>query len=200
MTKPTFNYASNMTAVPTTHFSKRPPLSPLRSPARPRWQLSFCGSSRTEPFAASIEGKKGSANAVIDGEPAHEYDAEGKRSDYGEQGQAVAPCPVNVKLSWNGSIAFVREAIQAACPDITRARSLSISDCGCNYGSARDRCGGGLGLSVGEFQPKSHRPHKARTNDLIGTKTRPDRRLDGEPPKVNASRVSAYGDIQGKPC
>jgi len=67
---------------------------------------------------------------VIDAEPAHEYDAEGKRSDYGDQGQAVAPPPVKVKLSWNGSIGFVREAIQAACPDITRARSVSISDAG----------------------------------------------------------------------
>jgi hypothetical protein len=89
-----------------------------------------CGGSRLEPIAASIARKKGSATALIDAEPEHQYDIEGQRSDYGDQGQAVTPCPLKVKLSWNASIGFVRDASETACPDRTRARHLSISDMG----------------------------------------------------------------------
>jgi len=100
-----------------------------------------CGNPRTRAFAASIARKKGSVNAVIDVEPAHEYDADGKRSDFGDQGQAVTPCPLKVKLGWNASVGFVRDASETACPDSTRARSLSISDAGVITAKVEDSSG-----------------------------------------------------------
>src|SRR5579863_150649 len=90
-----------------------------------------CGRSRIEPFAASIERKKGTLDAALDVEPAHRYAQEvGGRDDVDDQGEAVTPCPVKVRMSWNPSVGFVREETDAACPATTRARSMTISDAG----------------------------------------------------------------------
>jgi hypothetical protein len=89
-----------------------------------------CGRSRIEPFAASIARKKGELDATLDVEPAHRYDQEGEREDFDDQGQAVTPCPVKVRISWNPSVGFVRAETDASCPATTRARSLMISDGG----------------------------------------------------------------------
>jgi hypothetical protein len=89
-----------------------------------------CGRTRSEPFAAAIERKKGTLDAMLDVEPAHQYDQEGKRDDSGDQGQAVTPCPVKVRMFWNASVGFVREETDAYCPNTTSARNLTISDAG----------------------------------------------------------------------
>jgi hypothetical protein len=89
-----------------------------------------CGSTRSEPFAASIDRKKGTLDATVDVEPAHEYDLEGKRVDSGDQGQHTTLCPGKVRIFWNPSIGFVREQIDADCPATMSARSMTISDAG----------------------------------------------------------------------
>lgn len=90
-----------------------------------------CGRTRIEPFAATIARKKGTLDATLDVEPAHRYDGEvGNRDDFDDQGQAVTPCPVKVRMSWNPSVGFVREETDAACPATTRARNMTISDAG----------------------------------------------------------------------
>jgi hypothetical protein len=90
-----------------------------------------CGRGRIEPFAATIERKQGTLDATLDVEPAHRYDGEvGNRDDVDDQGKAVMPCPVKVRMSWNPSVGFVREETDAACAATTRARSLVISDAG----------------------------------------------------------------------
>jgi hypothetical protein len=89
-----------------------------------------CGNTRAEPFAASIERKKGTLDAILDVEPAHEYDQEGKRRDSSDQGERSTPCPVKVRIFWNASVGFVREESDADCPAATSARSLTISDDG----------------------------------------------------------------------
>jgi|HubBroStandDraft_6_1064221.scaffolds.fasta_scaffold67441_2 hypothetical protein len=89
-----------------------------------------CGSTRSEPFAASIERKKGTVDAILDVEPAHEYDVDGKRVDSGDQGQQTTPCPVKVRMFWNTSLGFVREETDADCPATASARSMTISDAG----------------------------------------------------------------------
>jgi hypothetical protein len=43
-----------------------------------------CGNTRSEPFAASIDRKKGTLDATLDVEPAHLYNADGKRDDSGD--------------------------------------------------------------------------------------------------------------------
>ncbi len=53
---------------------------------------------------------------MLDVEPAHQYDQEGKRDDSGDQGQAVTPCPVKVRMFWNSSVGFVREETDAVMP------------------------------------------------------------------------------------
>ena len=89
-----------------------------------------CGSTRSEPFAASIERKRGTLDAILDVEPAHQYDVEGKRVDSGDQGQQTTPCPVKVRIFWNASVGFVREQSDLDCPATTSARNLTISDAG----------------------------------------------------------------------
>ena len=89
-----------------------------------------CGSTRSEPFAASIDRKKGTLDATLDVEPAHQYDLEGKRKDSGDQGQPVTPCPMKVRIFWNASVGFVREETDANCPATTSARNVTISDAG----------------------------------------------------------------------
>ena len=89
-----------------------------------------CGNSRSEPFAASIDRKKGTLDANLDVEPVHEYDQEGKRKDSGDQGQATTPCPVKIRMFWNSSVGFVREETDATCPATTSARNLTITDAG----------------------------------------------------------------------
>jgi hypothetical protein len=89
-----------------------------------------CGNTRCEPFAASIDRKKGTLDTNLDVEPAHQYDLEGKRKDSGEQGQRSTPCPVKVRMFWNSSVGFVREESDAECPATTSARSMTISDAG----------------------------------------------------------------------
>jgi hypothetical protein len=89
-----------------------------------------CGSTRSEPFAASIERKKRTLDAILDVEPSHEYDVDGKRVDLGDQGQPTTPCPVKLRMFWNPSVGFVREEIDADCPATPRARNLTITDAG----------------------------------------------------------------------
>jgi hypothetical protein len=89
-----------------------------------------CGRTRTGPFAAAIERKRGTLDATLDVEPAHQYDQEGKRDDSGDQGQPVTPCPMKVKVFWNPSVGFVREETDTDCPATTSARNLTISDAG----------------------------------------------------------------------
>ena len=89
-----------------------------------------CGSGRSKPFAAGIERRAGSIDALLDVEPSHQYDIEGRLADSGDQGQPIAVCPIKIKLSWNNSIGFVRDASGADCPETRRARSLKISDTG----------------------------------------------------------------------
>jgi hypothetical protein len=90
-----------------------------------------CGRTRIKPFAASIEPKKGTLDATLDVEPAHRYAQEvGGRDDVDDQGQAATPCPVQVRMSWNPSVGFVREETDADCPTATRARNLTITDAG----------------------------------------------------------------------
>lgn len=76
-----------------------------------------CGTTRSEPFAASIERKKGTLDAILDVEPAHQYDADGKRVDSGDPGQHTTPCPV--KLRMFGTPALVscgKKSIRIALP------------------------------------------------------------------------------------
>jgi hypothetical protein len=89
-----------------------------------------CGSGRSKPFAAAIERKTGSIDALLDVEPSHQYDIEGKLADSDDQGQPNMLCPIKIKLSWNNTVGFVRDESDADCPDTTRARNLSISDTG----------------------------------------------------------------------
>ena len=89
-----------------------------------------CGSGRSKPFAAVIERREGSLDALLDVEPSHRYDLEGKLADSDDQGQPNMLCPIKIKLSWNNSIGFVRDESAADCPDTRRARNLSISDAG----------------------------------------------------------------------
>jgi hypothetical protein len=89
-----------------------------------------CGRTRIESFAAAIEREKGTLDATLDVEPAHQYAQDGERDDSGNQGEAVTPCPVKVRMFWNPSVGFVREETDAACPATTRARSMTISDAG----------------------------------------------------------------------
>jgi hypothetical protein len=89
-----------------------------------------CGSTRSEPFAASIERKKGTLGAILDVEPAHEYDVDRKRVDSGDQGQHTTPCPVQLRMFWNPSVGFVREETDADCPATVSARNLTITDAG----------------------------------------------------------------------
>jgi len=87
-----------------------------------------CGSTRSAPFAASIERKKGTLDAILDVEPAHGYDVDGKRVDSGDQGQHTTPCPVQLRMSWNLSVGFVREETDAGCPATASPRNLTITD------------------------------------------------------------------------
>jgi hypothetical protein len=89
-----------------------------------------CGNTTSEPFAASIDCKKGTLDATLDVEPSHRYDLEGKRKDSGDQGQPTTPCPVKVRMIWNTSLGFVRDETDADCPATTSARSMTISDAG----------------------------------------------------------------------
>jgi hypothetical protein len=89
-----------------------------------------CGNTRSEPYAAAIERKTGTLDATLDVEPAHLYTQDGERDDSGDQGQAVTPCPMKVRIFWNASVGFVREAAGAGCPATTSARSMTISDAG----------------------------------------------------------------------
>jgi hypothetical protein len=89
-----------------------------------------CGRTRSEPFAATIERKKGTLDATFDVEPAHLYTQDRELDDSGDQGQAVTPCPVQVRMFWNPSVGFVREETDADCPATARARNLTISDVG----------------------------------------------------------------------
>ncbi|MGA8221579.1 MAG: hypothetical protein WB780_07980 [Candidatus Acidiferrales bacterium] len=89
-----------------------------------------CGSGRTKPFAAVIQRKADSLDALLDVEPSHQYDVEGKLYDRGDQGESVTLCPIQVKLSWNFSLGFIREENDPKCPDTTQARKLAISDDG----------------------------------------------------------------------
>jgi hypothetical protein len=82
-----------------------------------------CGNTRSEPFAASIDRKKGALDANLDVEPAHQYDLEGKLVDSGL-------CPITVRMFWNSSVGFVREQTDAECAATASARSLLISDAG----------------------------------------------------------------------
>ncbi len=82
-----------------------------------------CGNTRSEPFAASMDRKKGTLDANLDVEPAHQYDLEGKLVDSGL-------CPIKVRMFWNSSVGFVREQTDAECAATTSARSLLISDAG----------------------------------------------------------------------
>jgi hypothetical protein len=82
-----------------------------------------CGNTRSEPFAASMDRKKGTLDANLDVEPARQYDLEGKLVDSGL-------CPIKVRMFWNSSVGFVREETDAECPAIISARSMTISDAG----------------------------------------------------------------------
>jgi hypothetical protein len=89
-----------------------------------------CGGGSSKASAAAIEHKTGSLDALLDVEHSHQYDVEGKLSDLGDQGEPVVLCPMQIKLSWNNSIGFVRQESDPACPDTTPARHVSISDTG----------------------------------------------------------------------
>lgn len=89
-----------------------------------------CGDTRTKPSAAAIRRRRGSLDALLDVEPAHQYNLGDNLDDSGDQGQPVTLCPSQVKLSWNASLGFVREERLTDCPDTTRARRLTISDSG----------------------------------------------------------------------
>jgi hypothetical protein len=89
-----------------------------------------CGKTRSEPFAAAIERKTGTLDAMLDVESAHLYTQDGERDDSGDQGQPVTPCPMKVRIFWNASVGFVREETDADCPATTNARNLTISDAG----------------------------------------------------------------------
>jgi hypothetical protein len=89
-----------------------------------------CGRTRSGPFAAAIDRKKGTMDAILDVEPAHHYTQDGKREDLDDQGNPTTPCPVRVKLFWNKSAGFIREETGHTCPNSTRARNLSITQAG----------------------------------------------------------------------
>jgi len=89
-----------------------------------------CGSTRSEPFAASLDRKKGTLDATVDVEPAHQYNLDGRRTDSGGQGQHTTPCPMKVRIFWNTSVGLVREQSDADCPATTSARNVTISDAG----------------------------------------------------------------------
>ena len=89
-----------------------------------------CGDRSTKASAATIERKAGSLDAVLDVEPAHKYDLDGKIADTGDQGEPAVLCPMQIKLSWNNSVGFIRQESDPPCPDTTRARRVIISDTG----------------------------------------------------------------------
>jgi hypothetical protein len=89
-----------------------------------------CGNGSTKASAAAIGRKTGSLDAVLDVERAHQYDVDGKLADAGDQGEPVVLCPIQIKLSWNNSVGFIREESDPPCPDTTKARRVSISDAG----------------------------------------------------------------------
>lgn len=89
-----------------------------------------CGRTRAEPFAAAIERKKGTLDATLDVEPAHQYAQGGERDDSGDQGQPLTACPMKVRIFWNASVGFVREESDVNCPATPSARNLTISDAG----------------------------------------------------------------------
>lgn len=89
-----------------------------------------CGRGSSTASAAAIEHKTGSLDALLDVERSHQYDLDGNLSDVGDQGESVVLCPMQIKLSWNNSIGFVREESDPTCPDSTPARHVSISDTG----------------------------------------------------------------------
>lgn len=89
-----------------------------------------CGDTRTKPFAAAIKRQRGSLDALLNVEPAHLYNLDDKLADSGDQGQPVTLCPIQVKLSWNASLGFIRQEHVLDCPAATRARRLTISDSG----------------------------------------------------------------------
>ena len=89
-----------------------------------------CGSGRSKAFAAATRRKRGSLDVLLDVEPSHEFDLEGKLADGADEGQPAAFCTVPIKLSWNNSLGFVREQSDPDCPEDGHARVLSISDQG----------------------------------------------------------------------
>ena len=89
-----------------------------------------CGDGSTKASAATIERKAGSLDAVLDVEPAHKYDLDGKIADTADQGESAVLCPMQIKLSWNNSVGFIREESDPPCADTTKARRVSISDTG----------------------------------------------------------------------
>ena len=89
-----------------------------------------CGDTRTKPFAAAIKRPHGSLDALLDVEPAHQYNLEDKLADSDDRGQPATLCPIQVNLSWNASLGFIRQEHPLDCPDTTRARRLAISDSG----------------------------------------------------------------------
>ena len=89
-----------------------------------------CGNGRTKASAVAIERKAGSLDAVLDVEPAHQSDLEGNLADAGDQGEPVLLCPIQIKLSWNNSVGFIRQESDPPCPDTTKARRVSLSDTG----------------------------------------------------------------------
>ena len=66
----------------------------------------------------------------MDVEPAHKYDLDGKIADTADQGESAVLCPMQIKLSWNNSVGFIREESDPPCADTTKARRVSISDTG----------------------------------------------------------------------
>ena len=89
-----------------------------------------CGNGSTKASAVAIERKAGSLDAVLDVEPAHQSDLEGNLADAGDQGEPVVLCPIQIKLSWNNSVGFIRQESDPPCPDTTKARRVSLSDTG----------------------------------------------------------------------
>jgi hypothetical protein len=89
-----------------------------------------CGNGSTKASAAEIERKAGSLDAVLDVEPAHQSDLEGNVADTGDQGEPVVLCPMQIKLSWNNSVGFIRQESDPPCPEKTAPRRVSISDAG----------------------------------------------------------------------
>jgi hypothetical protein len=87
-----------------------------------------CGSTRSQPFAARIKRPAGTLDAMLDVEPAHQFDVEGILQDTGDQGEPAVLCPAQVKIVWNDRWGLVREVTNPTCPDSTEPRIPSISD------------------------------------------------------------------------